>query len=56
MAKCRLLIKENEELGRVISGGKVAKLEENIALQRNLIEELKKSQSGRFTANDPKVM
>ena len=46
MAKCRLLIKENEELGRVISSGKLAKLEGDIALQRNFTEELKKSQSG----------
>lgn len=45
MAKCRLLIKENEELGRVISSGKLAKLEGDIALQRNFTEELKKSQS-----------
>ncbi|KAA0191684.1 hypothetical protein HAZT_HAZT007177 [Hyalella azteca] len=45
MAKCRLLIKENEELGRAISSGKVAKLEGDITMQRECTEELKKSQS-----------
>ncbi|XP_042880372.1 pre-mRNA-splicing regulator WTAP-like [Penaeus japonicus] len=45
MAKCRLLIKENEELGRMISSGRLAKLEGDLALQRNFSEELKKSQS-----------
>ncbi|KAF2352456.1 WTAP/Mum2 family [Trinorchestia longiramus] len=45
MAKCRLLIKENEELGRVISSGKLAKLEGDITMQRDFSEELKKSQS-----------
>lgn len=47
MAKCRLLIKENEELGRMISSGRLAKLEGDLALQRNFSEELKKSQSGK---------
>ncbi|XP_076057851.1 pre-mRNA-splicing regulator WTAP-like isoform X1 [Oratosquilla oratoria] len=45
MAKCRLLIKENEELGRMISSGRLAKLEGDLALQKNYSEELKKSQS-----------
>ncbi|KAK7074430.1 hypothetical protein SK128_028425 [Halocaridina rubra] len=45
MAKCRLLIKENEELGRMITSGRLAKLEGELALQRNFSEELKKSQS-----------
>ena len=45
MAKCRLLYQENEELGKMISSGKVAKLEGELALQRNFAEEIKKSQS-----------
>ncbi|XP_042205532.1 pre-mRNA-splicing regulator WTAP-like isoform X2 [Homarus americanus] len=45
MAKCRLLIKENEELGRMITSGRLAKLEGDLALQRNFSEELKRSQS-----------
>ena len=46
MAKCRLLHQENEDLGKVVASGKLAKLETDLALQRNLVEELKKSQSG----------
>nr|CAG4651411.1 EOG090X0FYD [Simocephalus serrulatus]SVE94566.1 EOG090X0FYD [Simocephalus serrulatus] len=45
MAKCRLLYQENEELGRMISSGRMAKLEGDLALQRNFSEEMKKSQS-----------
>ena len=48
MAKCRLLIKENDELGKMISSGRLAKLEGELALQRNYSEELKKSQSGNW--------
>ena len=48
MAKCRLLYQENEELGRMISSGRLAKLEGDLALQRNFSEEMKKSQSGRL--------
>lgn len=46
MAKCRLLHQENEELGKIISSGRVAKLEGDLALQRNFSEEMKKSQAG----------
>nr|CAG4638801.1 EOG090X0FYD [Cyclestheria hislopi] len=45
MAKCRLLYQENEELGRMISSGRLAKLEGDLALQRKFGEEMKKSQS-----------
>ncbi|KAF3420093.1 hypothetical protein E2986_07325 [Frieseomelitta varia] len=45
MAKCRLLYQENEELGRMIASGRIAKLEGDLALQRNFSEEMKKSQS-----------
>jgi len=66
MAKCRLLYQENEELGRMISSGRLAKLEGDLALQRNFSEEMKKSQSGnslfhvktlksKFTRVDMKV-
>jgi hypothetical protein len=48
MAKCRLLYQENEELGRMISSGRLAKLEGDLALQRNFSEEMKKSQSGIY--------
>lgn len=46
MAKCRLLYQENEELGRVVSSGRLAKLEGDLALQKSFSEEVKKSQSG----------
>lgn len=45
VAKCRLLHKENEDLGRMTSSGRIAKLEGDLALQKNLSEEVKKSQS-----------
>jgi len=48
MAKCRLLYQENEELGRVVSSGRLAKLEGDLALQKRFSEEVKKSQSGRI--------
>lgn len=48
MAKCRLLYQENEELGRMIASGRIAKLEGDLALQRSFSEEMKKSQSGFY--------
>ncbi|GLH12961.1 Pre-mRNA-splicing regulator female-lethal(2)D [Gryllus bimaculatus] len=45
MAKCRLLYQENEELGQMISSGRLAKLEGDLALQKSFSEEVKKSQS-----------
>ncbi|KAG8185658.1 hypothetical protein JTE90_008928 [Oedothorax gibbosus] len=45
MAKCRLLYQENEELGKIISSGRMAKLEGDLALQKSFTEEMKKSQS-----------
>ncbi|CAG9805227.1 unnamed protein product [Chironomus riparius] len=45
MAKCRLLYQENEELGKVISNGRLAKLETELAIQKNMNEELKRSHS-----------
>lgn len=47
MAKCRLLYQENEELGRMIASGRIAKLEGELALQKGFSEEVKKSQSGK---------
>lgn len=48
MAKCRLLYQENEELGKIISSGRMAKLEGDLALQKSFSEEMKKSQSGEY--------
>jgi hypothetical protein len=49
MAKCRLLYQENEELGRMINSGRLAKLEGDLALQKSFSEEVKKSQSGIYS-------
>jgi pre-mRNA-splicing regulator WTAP len=46
MAKCRMLYQENEDLGKMITSGTLAKLESDLALQRSLTDEMKKSQSG----------
>jgi predicted nucleic acid-binding Zn-ribbon protein len=45
MAKCRLLYQENEELGKVISNGRLSKLETELSLQKNMNDELKRSHS-----------
>ncbi|XP_055917139.1 pre-mRNA-splicing regulator female-lethal(2)D [Eupeodes corollae] len=45
MAKCRLLYQENEELGKMTSNGRLAKLETELAMQKSFAEEVKKSQS-----------
>ena len=47
MAKCRMLIQENEELGKVITSGRTAKLEGEIATQKELVTEIKSNQSGK---------
>ena len=44
MAKCRQLYQENEDLGKMIASGRLAKLEGKLALQKNLTEEMKKNQ------------
>lgn len=46
MAKCRMLIQENQELGRQMSQGRIAQLEAELALQKKYSEELKSSQDG----------
>ncbi|XP_053963033.1 pre-mRNA-splicing regulator female-lethal(2)D [Anastrepha ludens] len=45
IAKCRLLYQENEELGKMTSNGRLAKLETELAMQKSFCEEVKKSQS-----------
>lgn len=47
MAKCRMLIQENQELGRQLSQGRVAQLEAELALQKKYSDELKGSQDGK---------
>ena len=48
MAKCRMLIQENQELGRQLSQGRVAQLEAELALQKKYSDELKGSQDGTY--------
>ena len=43
VAKCKQLINENEELGKQLSEGRVARLEAQLALQKNYTQQLKKS-------------
>jgi len=45
MARCRTLLKENEELGKQISQGRIAKLEGEIALEKKLVEEMRVAQN-----------
>ncbi|CAN0350550.1 unnamed protein product [Lampetra planeri] len=49
MSKCRMLIQENQELGRQLSQGRVAQLEAELALQKKYSQELK---SGQDELND----
>jgi hypothetical protein len=39
------LLQENEDIGKMISSGRLAKLEGELAMQKNLCEEMKKNQS-----------
>ena len=45
MAKCRMLIQENQELGMQLSQGRISQLEADLALQKKDSEELKSSQN-----------
>ena len=49
MAKCRMLIQENQELGRQLSQGRVAQLEAELALQEKYSDELKGVKMVRLT-------
>lgn len=48
MARCRTLIKENQELGKQVSQGKVAQMEAELALQKAVNDELKTSQDEMY--------
>lgn len=48
MAKCRMLIQENSELGGRLSKGRVAQLEAELALQKKYSEELTTTGDGTF--------
>ena len=44
MAKCRQLLQENDEIGKMVSSGRLAKLEGELSMQKALCEEMKKNQ------------
>lgn len=44
MSKCRQLLQENEDIGKMISSGRLNKLENELAMQKALCEEMKKNQ------------
>jgi hypothetical protein len=46
MARCKKLLEENEQLGKMISSDNVAKLEGEIALQNRLLSNIKDAQKG----------
>ena len=51
MTKCRMLLQENQELGKQLSQGKIAQLEAEIALQKKYSQELKASQDGEHNTS-----
>ena len=53
MAKCRMLLQENDELGINISSGRTAKLEGEVALEKKFVEEMKVSQAGARSITSP---
>ncbi|CAF0936401.1 unnamed protein product [Didymodactylos carnosus] len=44
MARCKKLLEENEQLGKMVSSDNIAKLEGEISLQNRLLSEMKESQ------------
>ena len=46
MARCKKLLEENEQLGKLVSSDNVAKLEGEIALQNRLLSNVKDAQKG----------
>ena len=53
MARVRMLLQENGELGKMISSGRTARLEGEISLQKALISEMKTNQKGMYRPHDP---
>ena len=47
MARCKKLLEENEQLGKLVSSDNVAKLESEIALQNTLLSNLKDAQKSK---------
>ena len=43
-----MLLQENEDLGKLIASGRTARLEGEIALEKTLVQEMKKNQAGEL--------
>ena len=52
MARCKKLLEENEQLGKLVSSDNVAKLEGEIALQSKLLSNIKDAQKGNRSESD----
>jgi hypothetical protein len=48
MAKCRKLVQENEELGKMISSGNVANLEADVAYHKRLLTEAYETEKSKY--------
>lgn len=48
MNKCRKLLNENEELGKIISSGNVAQLEHDLAYHKQLLNETCENEQSKF--------
>ena len=46
MSRCKKLLEENEQLGKLVSSDNVAKLEGEITLQNRLLTNMKDAQKG----------
>ncbi len=55
MARCRKLLDENEQFGKMISSDNVAKLQGEISLQNRLLSNMKDSQQGKNRLFDLKI-
>lgn len=44
MSKCRQLLQENEDIGKMISSGRLSKLESELAMQKTLCQAMKKNE------------
>ena len=47
IARCRLLLAENQDLGKQLSQGRTAQLEAELALQKQQVTKMKASQEGK---------
>jgi len=48
LAKCRVLVEENEDFGKQLSEGNIHKLQCELSLQKVYAEEIKRSLDGEF--------